>query len=94
MFDVGRVVIKIAGRDARKKAVIIDVLEDNYVLIDGETRRRKCNIKHLEPIDKILKISKKASHKKVKEIFSKELGITLSDKKNKKKTSEEKKSEN
>lgn len=65
MFEIGRLCVKIAGRDAGKKCVIIDVLDENYVLIDGQTRRRKCNLGHLEPLDKIVKIAKGASNKDV-----------------------------
>ena len=38
MFQVGRLCIKIAGRDAGKKCVIVSVLDDVFVLIDGEWR--------------------------------------------------------
>jgi len=62
MFEIGRLCVKIAGRDAGKKCVVVDVLEGSYVLIDGETRRRKCNIAHLEPLKEVLKIKAKASH--------------------------------
>ena len=48
-IEIGRICVKTAGRDASKKCVIIDLLDDKYVLIDGETRRRKCNIIHIEP---------------------------------------------
>ena len=47
MIEIGRIVIKTAGRDAGREAVIVDILDDNYVLIDGNVRRRKCNILHL-----------------------------------------------
>ena len=50
MIDIGRVCIKLAGRDAGKKCVIVGILDDKTVMIDGETRRRKCNILHLEPL--------------------------------------------
>ncbi len=71
MFEVGRQCIKIAGRDAGKRCVIIDVLDNNFVLIDGETRRRKCNVKHLEPLNNVVKIRKSASHENVAEEFNK-----------------------
>ena len=58
MYKVGRLCVKLAGRDAGKKCVIVDVLKDNYVMIDGATRRRKCNIAHLEPLDKCIKIKR------------------------------------
>ena len=78
MMEVGRICTKIAGRDAGKKCVIIDVLDDRFVIIDGETRRRKCNVKHIEPSDNLIKISKKASHEEVKSEFKK-LGIEIKD---------------
>ena len=73
-IEIGRLIIKTAGRDANKKAVIIDILDDKYVLIDGETRRRKCNILHVEPLSQIIKIEKNASHEEVAKAL-KELGI-------------------
>jgi large subunit ribosomal protein L14e len=69
MIDIGRICVKTAGRDAGKKCVVIDVLDQNYVLIDGETRRRKCNIMHLEPLDKTVDIKKNASHADVAKAF-------------------------
>src|SRR3990167_5767334 len=65
MFEIGRLCVKIAGRDAGKKCVVIDVLDNNFVLIDGQTRRRKCNLRHLEPLDKIIILTKNASNDEV-----------------------------
>jgi len=65
MFKIGRVCIKLAGRDAGKKCVVVDVLEGKYVMIEGQTRRRKCNILHLEPLEQVLDIEKNASHDNV-----------------------------
>ena len=59
MIEVGRLIVKIAGRDAGLKGVIVEILDDNNVLIDGQVRRRKCNILHVEPLDKVVKIHKK-----------------------------------
>jgi large subunit ribosomal protein L14e len=61
MYDIGRVCLKIAGRDAGQLCVIINVLDDNYVLIDGFTRKRKCNITHIEPLKQTIDISKNES---------------------------------
>ncbi|USN45974.1 MAG: 50S ribosomal protein L14e [Candidatus Woesearchaeota archaeon] len=61
LFNIGRVCIKIAGRDAGKHCVVIDHIDENTVLIAGETRRRNVNIRHLEPLEKTVKISKGAS---------------------------------
>ncbi len=72
MFDVGRLCVKIAGRDAGKKCVVVEVLDRTYVLIDGETRRRKCNIAHLEPLESIVDVQKGASHEAVAAALKKE----------------------
>jgi large subunit ribosomal protein L14e len=98
MFDVGRICIKLAGRDSNKICVVIDVIDDKFVLIDGQTRRRKCNIMHLEPLDKTIKIGKKASHdsvvKELKkagyEVLEEKVKRSKSDKKDSKKKKEEK----
>src|SRR3989338_9539908 len=74
MIELGRVCIKTAGRDASKKCVIIDILDGKYVLLDGETRRRKVNILHVEPLNQVIKIEKNASHEEVAKALD-ELGI-------------------
>ncbi|MBW2967187.1 50S ribosomal protein L14e [Candidatus Woesearchaeota archaeon] len=76
MMEVGRLCVKIAGRDAGKKCVIVDTFDDKTVLIDGETRRRKCNLKHLEPLKETLRISKGADHSVIVSEFKK-MGIEL-----------------
>ena len=80
MFEIGRLCIKLAGRDAGMKCVVVEVLDGNYVLVDGLTRRRKCNLKHLEPLAKVINISKGANHKTVIETLNKE-GIECKEKK-------------
>lgn len=74
MIEIGRVVVKTAGRDASKKGIILDILDDNYILIDGETRRRKVNILHVEPLNQVIKIGKNAPHEEVSKALD-ELGI-------------------
>jgi len=87
MIEVGRVCVKIAGRDAGKKCVIVDVVDDNYVLIDGQTRRRKCNVKHIEPLKDKLAIKKGATHSTVVAEFKKlKIEIKETKKKDKPKT--------
>ena len=71
MFQIGLLCTKIAGRDADKKCVIVEVLDNNYVIIDGETRRRKCNIQHLVPSAQKFDIANKSSRDDVKSLFEK-----------------------
>jgi len=61
MMDIGRVCIKIAGRDAGEIAVVIDKIDETFVLVDGNVRRKRCNIKHLEPTEKLVAIQNGAS---------------------------------
>jgi large subunit ribosomal protein L14e len=70
MFDVGRLCIKVAGREAGKYCVVVKKLEDNFVLVTGprsvtHVKRRKCNILHLEPLKESLKIKADASDEEV-----------------------------
>jgi large subunit ribosomal protein L14e len=85
MMEVGRLCVKLAGRDSGKKCVIVDVINDTFVMIDGETRRRKCNIRHIEPLNETIKLKKGAAHKDVVAEFKK-LGIAIKETKPKQKT--------
>lgn len=87
MMEIGRMCVKIAGRDSNLKCVIVDTIDNNYVMIDGQTRRRKCNVDHLEPLDKVVKIKKGATHKEVMTQF-RDMGIEIKEKKTDKKNSE------
>lgn len=70
-MEIGRICVKTAGRDAGRLAIVVDTVDNKTVLIDGNVRRRKCNIMHLEPLDEILKIKKGASHSEVVSEFKK-----------------------
>jgi large subunit ribosomal protein L14e len=75
-IEVGRLCVKIAGRDAGKECLIIEVIDENFVMIDGNTRRRKCNIKHLEVLPKTAKLKAKAAHEDVAKAL-KDLGFEV-----------------
>jgi len=80
LFDIGRVCTKIAGREAGKLVVIVEKIDENFVLIDGNVRRKKCNVKHLEPMQTVLKIGKNASTNEVKNAMQ-DAGIEIVTKK-------------
>lgn len=69
MLNIGRVVVKTRGSDAGKVAVVIDVLDKNMVMIDGNVKRKKCNIRHLEPLSKTFEIKKGASTEEIKKLL-------------------------
>jgi large subunit ribosomal protein L14e len=75
MFEVGRVCVKLAGREAGRKAVVVEQIDKNFVLVDSPwIKRRRCNVKHLEPLDVVLKIKKGASKEEIEKAL-KEAGI-------------------
>ncbi len=76
MVEIGQLVMKVAGRDSAEIGVVVDIIDSNYVLIDGNVRRKKCNIKHLEFLDKVLKIKKNATTEEIKKELEK-LGIKI-----------------
>ena len=57
-IEKGRVCVKIAGRETGKKCAIVDVIDENFVEIVGnEVKNKRCNIKHLEPVDETVEVS-------------------------------------
>lgn len=69
-LQIGRIIVKTNGRETGKKGVIIDVINQNYVLVAGPksltgVRRRKCNVRHIEPTDKVLSLKRDASDEDV-----------------------------
>ncbi len=75
-LEPGRLVIKTAGREAGSIAVILKKIDDNFVLIDGQVKRRKCNIGHIETLDQKIKITKDITKQDIKKKF-KELGYEI-----------------
>jgi len=72
VYDIGRVCVKTTGREAGKYCVVVDIIDKNYILIDGlNVRRRRANYKHLEPISETIDIKKGASHKNIEEAIKK-----------------------
>ena len=80
---IGQLAIKIAGRESGRHCVVVDKIDSTYVLIDGNVRRKKCNISHLELLNKKLDIKKGASASEVKKAMEKE-GIKVTWSKEKK----------
>ena len=57
-IEVGRVCIKISGREAGEKCAVVEVIDDKFVEVVGANiKNRRCNIKHLEPLDETVEIS-------------------------------------
>lgn len=66
MLDIGRICVKNAGREAGRYCVIINKIDENFVMITGpkqltKVKRRRCNIVHLEPLEEKIKIKPDAA---------------------------------
>jgi len=69
-IKIGRICVKLLGREAGRKCVIVDIIDHNFVVITGPkeltgVRRRRVNINHIEPTDKEIDIPKGASDEEV-----------------------------
>jgi large subunit ribosomal protein L14e len=65
-IDVGRVCMKIQGREKGNKCVIIDVIDRNFVVVTGpEVKRRRVNMDHLMPLDLTVDIQRNATDEEV-----------------------------
>ena len=72
VYDIGRVCVKTMGREAGNYCVIVDIIDKNYVIIDGlKVRRRRANFNHLEPTADIVEFKKGADHKTVEDAIKK-----------------------
>jgi len=69
-IEVGRICLKVTGREAGKKCVIVDLVDKSFVLVTGPrtvtgVKRRRANISHLTLTDERVKIKRGASDEEV-----------------------------
>ena len=65
-IEVGRVCVKVAGRESGRKCVIVDVMDKSFVLVTGPkkvtgVKRRRVNINHVAPTEDVIPIKRGAS---------------------------------
>lgn len=73
-MDVGRICVKLKGREAERRCVIVDVVDRNYVIVTGPpevtgVRRRRVNMSHLQPLDEVIEISRNASDEEIAKLL-------------------------
>jgi large subunit ribosomal protein L14e len=71
-IEVGRICVKLSGREAGRKCVIVDVMDKSFVLVTGPkkvtgVRRRRVNINHVEPMLDKLDVERDASDEEIEE---------------------------
>ncbi len=69
-IEVGRICVKLTGREAGRKCVLVDIIDKNFVLITGPkdvtgVKRRRSNVNHIEPLQDSVKIKRGASDEEV-----------------------------
>jgi len=77
-IDVGRICVKIVGREAGKKCVVVEVIDRNFAFITGPralngVKRRRVNLKHIEPTGKRVKIERGAQDEELIEALDQDM---------------------
>ena len=73
-IEVGRICLKLAGRETGKKCVIVEVVDKSYVLITGPkkvtgVKRRRACINHIAPLKDKIDIKRGSSDDEVTQIL-------------------------
>jgi large subunit ribosomal protein L14e len=76
-IEVGRVCVKVAGRESGRKCVIVDVMDKSFVLVTGPktvtgVKRRRVNINHVAPTEDTIQVKRGASDEEVTQLLESE----------------------
>lgn len=80
MIEIGRLVTKTKGHEKGRAAIVVEIIDAHTVIIDGDVKRRKANVAHLEPHVEKFDIPKKASTAEVRKLLE-EKGLIFERKK-------------
>jgi large subunit ribosomal protein L14e len=73
-IEVGRVCVKVAGRESGRKCVIVDVMDKSFVMVTGPkkltgVKRRRVNINHVAPLEDAIQVKRGASDEEVTQML-------------------------
>ena len=88
MLSPGRVCRKTSGAEKGNICAILENIDDKFVIVDGDVKRRKCNIRHLEPLNQVINLDNTMSTEDVKKELS-ALGYEIHEKRKKAKENKE-----
>lgn len=79
LYDTGRICVKTVGRESGSYCVVVEQDEGRYVVVTGPkrlsgVRRRRVNVRHLEPLEVKIEIKDGASDEEVENAI-KEAGL-------------------
>ncbi len=61
-MDIGRVCLKVKGREQGEKCVVLDVIDRNFVIVVGpNVKRRRVNMNHIIPLDEAVELQRNAT---------------------------------
>lgn len=77
-IEVGRICVKIVGREAGRKCVVVDVIDKNFVLVTGPVKvtgvkRRRVNVGHIEPTERKIEIRRGDSDEEISSAIDSEM---------------------
>jgi len=73
-IEVGRICVKMAGRESGRKCVIVEVMDKSFVLVTGPkkvtgVKRRRVNINHVAPLEDTVQVKRGASDEEVTQML-------------------------
>lgn len=73
MIEVGAVCVKTAGRKAGERVVVLALDEKkHFATIAGpNVKKKKCNLRHLFPVGKVVKVGKRVSQREIAKLLEK-----------------------
>lgn len=61
-MDIGRVCLKVKGREQGEKCVVLDVIDRNFVIVVGpNVKRRRVNMNHIIPLEEAVELQRNAT---------------------------------
>lgn len=71
-IEVGRICVKLTGREAGRKCVIVDLIDKSFIQVTGPKtvtgiKRRRTNTNHIEPLEDKITIKRGASDEEIAE---------------------------
>lgn len=75
-IEVGRICVKITGREAGRKCIVVNIIDENFALITGPRKvsgikRRRVNISHIEPTEVKIDIIREAIDEEIVQALTK-----------------------
>ena len=71
-LEVGRICVKLSGRESGRKCVVVDLTDKSFILVTGPksvtgVRRRRVNVNHIEMLEDKTDIKRDAPDEEVAE---------------------------